>query len=212
MSLQYLIDNAASIGIDRKPVVAQTISRDGTVRSVSRGGAVWQFDIRLPDGPPWQLAREIITEVENFGRITPDTVQFSALNLAWLFGYMGTQANPSTVTVSIPGGAVYDQLNITGGVSITSGVLFSAGDIIQMTDGTNTGKVYTVREEVAWNDTIIKLHRPFVNEPTYSGTINLNVGGDCEFRVICVQYPQFNIFSRDQISWDGSFVLQEVIT
>lgn len=211
MSLQYIIDNAASISIDRKPTVAQSISRDGTVRSVSRGGAVWQFDVRLPDGPRWQTARELITYIENYGRITADTVQFNNANIAWLFGYQGDQADPSTVTVSIPSG-IYNQLNITGGVSITSGILFAAGDIIQMTDGVNTGKVYTVADEVAWNDTVIPLHRPFVNEPTYSGTINLNVAGDCEFEVICVQYPQFNIFARDQVGWDGSFVLQEVIT
>lgn len=160
MSLQLVINNAASIGIDRKPVVAQTISRDGTVRSVSRGGATWQFDVRLPDGPRWETVRELVTYVENIGRTTQDTVQFNSTGHAWLFGYQGDQADPTTVTVSIPASPTVDELNITGGVSITSGILFAAGDIIQMTDGVNTGKVYTVADEVAWNDTVIPLHRP----------------------------------------------------
>ena len=211
MSLQNIIDFAASIGIDRKPVVAQTVSRDGTVRSVSRGGAVWKFDVRLPDGPPWSVSRALITQVENFGRITEDTIQFNTPGMQYLFGYQGDQANPATVRVSIPGGSIFDQLTIVSGVTITSGFIFRAGDIIQMTDGVNTGKVYTVREDVAWNQTTIKLHRPFVNEPTYVGNINLNVGVNCKFLVKVVSYPQFNIFARDQVSWDGSFVLHEVI-
>ena len=38
MSFQYIINNASNINVERSPIVAQTQSRDGTIRATSRGG------------------------------------------------------------------------------------------------------------------------------------------------------------------------------
>lgn len=225
MSFQAIIDNAASISIKRRPVVASTVARDGTVRSVSRGGAVWRFEVQLPDGPRWTDARELITLVEALGEITEDTVQFNNPGLDWMFKYLGDQTVDSdangqadilggTVSVSLPTSGPLNVLTIQGGVTISSGYLFRAGDIIQMTDTTVVGKVYTVAQDVAWNDTTITLHRPLTNEPEYFsgfGDPYLLVGKECQFTIKCIQFPNWSLFARDQVAWDGPFVFMEVM-
>jgi hypothetical protein len=50
---------------------------------------------------------------------------------------------------------------------------------------------------------------PYASFPWYYG--NVNPGGSAEsYTVICVQFPQWTIFARDQVSWDGPFVFVEV--
>jgi hypothetical protein len=56
-AFQYVFDNAESISINRRSTTAQTISRNNTVRTVSRGGNVWRFEVKLPDGIRWSDAR-----------------------------------------------------------------------------------------------------------------------------------------------------------
>ena len=63
-AFQWVFDNAESISIDRKAVVAQTTSRDQTIRSVSRGGQVWRFEVKLPDGIRWSDARSYIEAID----------------------------------------------------------------------------------------------------------------------------------------------------
>jgi hypothetical protein len=211
MSFQNLIEYATAIGIERKPIVAQSVSRDGTVKSVSRGGARWRFSVTLPNGSAYeQETRQMIAALEGLDRFTEDDIQFNNTGHNWIVGYQGDQADPSTVQVTLSGTNT-TIFNIAGGVSISSGYLFKAGDYIQATDGVNTGKVYNVAEDVAWNATQIKLHRPQVNEPTYSGTITLNTAGDCVFTVQCIQFPSFSLIGSRQIAYDGDFVLQEVV-
>ena len=59
-AFQYVFDNAESIGINIQPVTASTVSRDATVRTTARGGAVWRFDVRLPDGIPWRDRKSVV--------------------------------------------------------------------------------------------------------------------------------------------------------
>ena len=50
---------------------------------------------------------------------------------------------------------------------------------------------------------------PYASFPWYYG--NVNPGGSAEsYTVICVQFPQWTIFARDQVSWNGPFVFVEV--
>lgn len=50
---------------------------------------------------------------------------------------------------------------------------------------------------------------PFAKFPWYYG--NVNPGTDESYTVICVEFPEWTIFSRDQVSWSGPFVFQEYI-
>lgn len=206
MSFQGLIDNAANIGIVRRPIVGQSISRGNIVRSVSRGGNVWRFEVKLPDGPRWTDYRGLITSLESLNTTETGTFSFNNTGHDWLVGYQGNLANPNNITVSVPGAG--NTVTITGGASgLTSGqFIFKKGDFIQLG---SSGKVYTVANDVAHNQTSITLHRPLFDEITGSAT--LRVAQNCVFTVQCIQFPNWTLFARDQVSWAGSFILQEVL-
>lgn len=126
MSFQWIINNAQSLSINRKKLVATTTARDGKVRAVSRGTVPKRFEVRLPDGIPWTTLRTNIIAAEALDRI-------------------------STATISIP----------------------------------------------------------YAKFPWYYG--NVNPGTDETYTVRCVDFPEWTIFARDQVSWSGSFAFVEVL-
>jgi hypothetical protein len=87
---------------------------------------------------------------------------------------------------------------------LNTGFKFRAGDFIQL--GT-TGRVYSVAADVPANSSTVTLNRP-VRDST--GTYNLIVGQAVSWQVLCVEFPQWNIFSRDQVGWSGPFRFTEI--
>ena len=122
-AFQYVFDNATNISIDSKPMTAQTIARDYTVRTVVRANNKKRFSVKLPDGMAYDLAKPYIDAIEAAGRHTPGTV---------------------TITPATYG---------------------------------------------AW----------FTTTPTVTYT------------VICTNLPQWNVFARNQVSWDGAFEFIEYV-
>jgi hypothetical protein len=200
-AFQTVIDNAESLSINKKKKVAQTTSRDGTVKSTSLGGQIYEFTVKLPDGPAWTTYRPLIERIEALDRITVGTIQINAAGHSWLSRYQGDLPNVSAVTVSYTSG---NTLTITGGATLASGFRFRSGDFIQL----GTGSVYNVVNDVPFNSNTITVHRP-VREA--AGTYTLKVGPAVVWSVICVNLPQWTLFSRDQVGWDGAFVFAEAI-
>lgn len=200
-AFQTVFDNAESISISKRKRVSQTQARDGTVRAISTGGQVWQFDVKLPDGPKWTEYRPLIEAMEALDRTQSSTVKINHAGLTWLSGYQGNLTNISAVTVSFTSG---NTLTITGGATLASGYRFRAGDFIQL----GTGAVYSVTADVPYNSNTITVHRP-VREA--AGNYTLKVGQNVEWSVLCVEFPQWTIFARDQVSWSGNFVFVEAL-
>lgn len=216
-AFQWLIDTAEQISMNRKPLVAKTYSRNGIVRTVSRGFNVWRFSVKLPDGRRWTDDREYVSYLEALNEIGIEDIQFSNTGYDWLVNYLGDQPTiQNTVTVSLPGeNDNANELTIVSGVTVGAGqALFRTGDFIQTRSGATRGSVYTVAEDVMGNDTIIKLHRPIQNEPGafFATNPTLMAGPECIWRVQCVEMPNWTLFARDQIGWDSNFTLQEVLT
>lgn len=210
MSFQWIIDNAESIIVDTKPVVASTQTRDGTVRSVSRGGSVWRFTVTLPDGPRWSEYRSDIAEAQAIGRVGNDTINFSNAGLDWLFGYQGDYSTiPTNLAATVNTGDT--TITISRPFESDINFIFKSGDLIQL-DGKS---VYRIEEDVAFDsnesDAVLKIHRPYIDS-SISGNVPVNIGADCNFKIKCVEFPDFNIFARDQVGWTGSFVFVEDIT
>jgi len=203
MTFQTVVDNAETISIERKAVVASTQSRNGTVRTVSRGGSVWQFTVKLPDGPRWTDYRQTVSLIEKSDRYTSETIQFNNTGHSWIFGYQGNSVNYTGFTATWTQGAT--TITLTASPTTSSGFKFRAGDIIQL--GT-TGKVYTVAADVAFNSNTVTLHRPIIDS---TGTGSLRVAENCQFTVICKEFPNWTLMARDQISWSGPFVFVEVL-
>lgn len=201
-AFQTVFDRASSISFNKKKKVSQTVSRDGTVKSLSLGGQLWEFEVKLPDGPKWSEYRPLIEKMEALDRTTVAQVQINHAGLSWLNQYQGDLASTSGITVSYSTG---NTVSITAGASLGAGYKFRAGDFVQLG---STGSVYTVAEDVPYNSTTITLHRP-VREA--AGSYSLIVGPAVTWRVICVQFPQWNIFARDQVGWDGPFIFTEAV-
>lgn len=202
MSFQWIIDNAESISINRKKIVASTTARDGTTRSVSRGGQLWRFDVKLPDGPRWTDYRQLISQAEANDRVTSGNIQFNNSGHDWLVQYQGDSANYTGFIATITQGST--TITLTTSPTTSSGYKFRAGDFIQLGA---SGKVYTVAADVAYNSNTVTLHRP-VLESSASG-VSLRVAENCVFNVICVQFPEWTLFARDQVSWSGPFIFAE---
>ncbi len=126
MSFQWIINNAESISVDRKRMVATTTARDGSVRVVSRGTQPKKFTVKLPDGILWTSIRTDIAAAEGLDRITTATVSIPYAKFPWYYGNVAPVADES----------------------------------------------YTVR---------------------------------------CIEFPEWTIFSRNQVSWSGAFVFIEVL-
>jgi hypothetical protein len=87
---QWCFDRAEQISIDRHPVVAQTMTRSGVVRAVSRGSKPWTFTVKMPDGIPWTALRTLIAAAETADRYTVTQVAFSDTGYAtWLGNTVG---------------------------------------------------------------------------------------------------------------------------
>ena len=203
MSFQWIFDNAEQISINNGPIVAQTTSIDGTVRSTNLGGAVWTFTVTYPDGPRWTDTRQNIAKMEALDRYTSANVQInnSGYN-TWLTKYQGNVANTSAVTASWTTG---NSITLTSGQA-TSGYNFRAGDLVQLGTGNS---VYQVTADVAYNSNTVNLHRPILES---AGNATLKIGTAVTWTVRMISKPSWTIFSRDQVSWSGPFVFQEDLT
>lgn len=203
MSFQWIINYAESIAIDRQEVVGQTITRDLTVRASSRGSASWRFTVKVPDGISWTELRRDITLAEKLGRHNTATISLSTAGQSWLYGYQGEAANITGFNATWVKGQT--GITLTQVPSIQNGQFtFRAGDFIQLGA---TGKVYTVAADVIAPATTVQLHRPI--EDNNATGVALRVAQNCTWTVICTQFPQFTLFARDQVSWDGAFIFFE---
>jgi hypothetical protein len=127
MSFQWIIDNAETLSINRKKMVATTTARDGVTRAVSRGTMPRRIEVKLPDGPRWSDYRANIAAAEALDRITTATITIPYAKFPWYYGNVPPAQN----------------------------------------------ETYVVR---------------------------------------CINFPEWTIFARDQVSWSGSFVFQEVLS
>lgn len=204
-AFQTVIDKAQSISINKRAVVSQTISRDQTVRSTSRGGQVWRFDVKMPDGIPWTELRGAIEAIDNADRYTSGNISLNtAGTLAWFMNYQGNAASTSGFVGTATQGNV--TLTLTSNPTVSSGYKFRAGDLLQL--GTS-GKVYTVVSDVAYTSNVVTLNRPVIDS---TGSKTLIVGPNVVFKVICVNLPTWNIMARNQVSWSGNFTFYEDLT
>jgi hypothetical protein len=202
MSFQWIIDRAESISIDRQDIVGQTITRNQTVRATSRGAGVWKFTVKVPDGISWTELRPYISQSEKLGRTTVAPISINATGHSWISKYQGNSVNSTDFVASITTGSA--TITLTTSPTTSSGYKFRAGDFIQLG---STGRVYTVAADVAFNSNTVTLHRAVI-DATATG-VALRVGPNCSWNVICTDFPQWQMFSRDQISWTGPFVFYE---
>jgi len=195
---QWIIDNAVDLTINKRAVVAQTISRDQTIRSVSRNGNVWRFIVTPSPGARWTESRGYIEKIDKVDKFTVTTINFAGSDYAYLFGYQGNVVGTQTMTFTQGS----DIIGVSGG-SISSGYRFKSGDLIQP-QGSN--RVYSIVDDVAWNATTAMVNRPILEA---TGSASIIVGQDVNWSVVCIQLPDYKIVSYDRVEWNGEFAFME---
>jgi uncharacterized membrane protein len=203
-AFQTVIDNAESISIFKRKKVAQTVARDGTVRSLSLGGQVWEFSVQLPNGPRWTEYRPLIERMEALDRVTVGQIQIYKEGHSWINQYQGSILNPNSVSMTVTTGNTLTFASTITGVS-PGQYRFRAGDLIQLG---STGAVYSVIEDVPHNGTTVSLNRP-IREA--AGTYTIRVGQSVVWNVICTTFPNWTLIAKDQIGWSGPFVFSEAL-
>jgi len=213
MSFQWIFDNAETLSINKRPIVSQTISRDQRVRSVSRGGAVWRFTVKMPDGKRWSDVRGYIEAIDHANMLDSQTVNLGKAAYDYIVGYRGNATDPSTMTVKYTSSQAasdttkFELGNLPGSAGL---VLFRAGDLIQPAGSTY---VYSVVEDVVRGSgatQLVKVNRSILDTPSNTAH-NINVGGDVEWNVICTSCPQWSLISHNLVGWSGEFTFQEVL-
>ena len=201
MSFQWIIDNASTISVDRNPVVGQSITRNQTVRAVSRGSGIWKFTVELPNGLAWSEIRPDISKMEALGKFATGTIQVSNTGQNYIVKYQGNSVNYTGFYATTTAGSA--SITLTTSPTTSSGYKFRAGDIIQL--GTNP-TIYTVAADVAYNSNSVTLNR---SVETTGTNVNLKVGPNVTWTVICTQMPRWTISEYNLVQWDGPFVFYE---
>ena len=70
-------------------------------------------------------------------------------------------------------------------------------------------RTYITAAEALDRFTSATISIPYAKFPWYYG--NVNPGTDESYTVRCVEFPEWTIFARDQVSWSGPFVFIEVV-
>lgn len=200
MSFQWIIDNAVDVQVNKRDIVAQTVARDQTVRSVSRGNNVWRFTVTPSPGTYWKDARPYIEAINVLNQITAATINFDRAAVDYIFGYQGNSSNITNWTASATKGATTITLTSSSGTQ-----KLKVGDLIQLG---STGKVYTVVTNVNTGN-IVTLHRPVLDT---TGSYSLVIGRACNFKIKCTQIPDYKISPLGIVEWTGPFVFTEDIT
>lgn len=201
MSFQSIVNNAAGMQITNRRFVAQTQTRSGIVRSVAQNNSIWRFTVSPPEGVPWIEYRQDIALYEKSNRYTNTTINLSQSGFDYMYPYLGQETNIANVRVSV----INNTLNVQSGVTISSGVVFARGDLIQLVGG----RVYQVTDDVAYNATVIPTHRAPVDESV--GTYDTNVGVNAVWTVVCTNMPRWRFVDHKRIGWDGDFEFQEAM-
>ena len=203
---QWIFDKAETISVNKRAVVAQSITRGNRVKSSKLGGQTWRFDVKLPDGMLWSTIRSDIEKMEYLDRYTAANVSISHAGMSYINQYLGNSGN---IVVKYLSDTNPTTLTITSANAVSAGqYFFKAGDWLQL--GT-TGHCYSVAADVPYGANTVTVNRPVIETANVTTTYTTRVGQAAEFNVICVEMPSWTIFARDQVSWSGNFIFYEVV-
>ena len=212
MSFQWIIDNAESISVVKRPVISQTVSRDQTVRSVSRGGNVWRFSVKMPSTMLWSQARGYLESFESNALIKSQSINLAKTSYDWITKYRGDATTTTTMTFKYNAAQAasnamkFELGNVPGA---TGSVIFRAGDLVQPTGSTHVYSVVAVTTKSA-TTTLVEVHRTILETPSETA-VTLKVGSLVAWNVICTQLPTWTLSGKDLVDINGNFEFQEVL-
>jgi hypothetical protein len=204
-AFQWIVNNATGLSIDGRGTVAQTITRENVIRTVSRGGRVWKFTVTPSPGATYVESRPYLAKLDQMDRITIAEINFDHAGFENIIGYLGTGTGGFSIVV--PAGTSVTTCTITAGSLGAGAYVCRAGDWLQIGA---SGSVYQVVEDPATgNGATVTLNRPIDEDAgTYTGLF----GADVTWSVLCVQRPTWNLVPAGAnmlVNWSGDFVFYE---
>ena len=222
---QWVFDNAESISVGRRGVVAQTAARDGTVRTVTRGGNIWRFKVKFPDGYRYDdvitlesgtqvSVRQILAVLDNSDRLLIGSILLGN-NKDWITEYQGDASDIelAQLTVKKTANSAPVTLTITNAPVLSSDqFIFMSGDVIQLyQSSTISDPVYTVVYNVPGGTDTITVHRPITATGNTTVAYSVLVGSDVTFTVLCTKMPTWSLAPGRLVQWSGEFEFTEVV-
>jgi hypothetical protein len=213
MSLQFIIDSAQSIDIDRRKIVGQTISRSQRLRTAERQSSV-AFKITVTPVARFRYS-ENRTELESL--LLKDRFEETTINLAntqglnYITKYQGglTSGQLSSMTISSFTGT---QVTFNNLPSVTSSTyLFRAGDFIQPT---NSRYPYVISQDLQRGSGSLMtatVHRSLITSENIATTGTFLVGTATTLRLVVSELPTYRLIQKDWAEFSGDFVLVEKI-
>lgn len=218
MSIQNIIDKAQQIEIDRRRMVAQTMSRSQRIKTAERSTTQpWKFKVTPPGALPWSASRGIIEQITTNDRVTETEISLSnSAGTRYITAYQGaltlTQLNALTISTSTTSTLVITDLPAIAGAITSSTVIFAQGDLVQPE---NSRYPYAVTETVlrgATTTTSVSLHRPIItSEGVNLVGQGLAVGNTCTWRVVVVGLPSYTLIPGQLVQYTGDFELIEKV-
>jgi hypothetical protein len=116
-AFQFVFDNAETISVNNKKVVGQTATRNGVVRSVSRGNTAKTIVVKLPDGMRWSDISANIAAMDAADKFAQEIVTTASTGYnSWLGNTNSFGSNINVTCVSLPQWTVFarDQVSWDG--------------------------------------------------------------------------------------------------
>lgn len=108
-AFQWVFDKAASISMIERNLTGQTITRNNTVRAVSRGNATMKFSVTMPAGMVWSQVADELALVDAAGMHTVESIALSNTGYSWIKEGAFTAAGPwDVICVQIPEWTISD--------------------------------------------------------------------------------------------------------
>jgi len=194
MSLQYIVDNASVMSINRRKMVGVQYARNQLVKT-NETPTVNPWQIEVAASPiPFNKSRAITEELDRLDRNKSSIIKLgNHVNMRWMYQYQG-QCTPVELESLTLTSFVGNQMTIgVTGVTGPSKLIFRAGDLIQLRGYPHPFTVTTDVTRGAANTVTFTTHRPNVLLQTVSPGVKFNIGPDCLFRVICPNMPTYKL-------------------
>lgn len=213
MSFQWVIDNAENISIVKRPVISQTVSRDQRIRTVSRGGNVWKFAVKMPGRMVWSTHRGYIESIDTNAMLESQTINLAKSGYEWLTAYRGNATSTATMTWKYTATQAasntfkFELGNMPGSVG---SLLFRAGDLIQPTGSKYVYSTVSATTKGSAQTQLIEVHRSILDTPSDTA-VTIKVGPEVTWTVICTKMPTWTFVEKELIEFNGDFEFQEVL-
>lgn len=211
MSLQFIINSAVSVEVNRTKLVAQSISRSGKVLTASRNWVnPWRFIVEPQ--PVWLHSnyRSIFEPVINGDKYAEYTIKLGQGGQSWVTEYLGNADTASGLLSNVTVVSATGTTMVVNTPSMTGKILVKAGDVIQPV-GHRYPYVATETVTVSGSQSTIPLHRGFIPTATGISGVGLRVGTDCEFTVQVTKMPTTKFTSGKLVEFTSNFDLIEVV-